>query len=149
MALRVWGRVTEQEFVRRIRARVGDGKRKSERVRVIFDRVHEPSGAGVDLKGSLAFVTGEEGFDSVAFLTVDPFCLGERGGGGGIAAFEEVAVGVAGVGTSDDFGMAFDFGGHGELDVDKFEVFDVDKAGVVVEELDVVLEVGGACTGEG
>lgn len=149
MALGVWGWVAEQELIRGIRARVGDGQRKSEWVRVVFDRVHEASGTSVDLESSLAFVTGEEGFDGVSFLAVDPFCLGEGGGGGGVATFEEVAVGVTVVGAGDDFGVAFDFGGNSELDVDEFEVFDIDEAGVVVEELDVILEVRGAGAREG
>ena len=149
VALGVGRGMAEEEFVGRIGARVGDWKGERERVRVVFDRMHKASGTCVDFEGALVFIPGQVRFDGVAFLAVDPFCLGERTCGCTVAAFEEVAVSVAGVGAGDHFRVAFDFRRHGELNVDEFEVFDADEAGVVVDELDAVFEVRWTCAGEG
>ena len=149
MPLGVGRWMAQQKLIRRVRTRVRDWKRESERVRVILNRVHETSRAGVDFEDALAFVAGQQCLDGISFLATNPFRLGEGARGGGIATFEEIAVGVAGVGAGDDFGVAFDFGSDGELDVDELQVFNADEAGVIVDELDIVFEIGRAGAGEG
>ena len=97
----------------------------------------------------MAFVAGEVGFYGIAFLAADPFCLGEGASFGGVAAFEDVSVYIAGVRAGFDFGDAFDVWRGSELDVDKFKILDSEEACVVVDYLKVVFEIWRAGTGKG
>jgi len=117
MALGVWGGVAEEELVGRVVTAVDDGDGEGEGVRVVFDGVHEAALAGVDFQGPGAAVAREVGFHYVALFTVDPLGLGESTGGDCVPTFEDIAVGIAGVGAGFNFGEAFDVWWDGELDV--------------------------------
>ena len=148
VALGMRCRVTEEELIGRVVTAVGDGDGEGEGVRIVPDGVHEAAFAGVDFQRPGAAVAGEVGFHSVAFLAVDPFCLCEGAGRDGVPTFEDVAVGVASVGTSFHFCKAFDVWWDGELDVNQLEVLDTCEAGVVINKAKVVFEVGRTGTRE-
>ena len=148
VALGMRCRVTEEELVRWVVAAVGDGDGEGEGVRIVSDGVHETAFAGVDFQGPGAAVAGKVGFYSVAFLAVDPFCLCEGAGRDGVPTFENVAVGVASVGTSFYFSKAFDVWWDGKLDMYQLEVLDTCEAGVVINKAKVVFEIGRTGTRE-
>lgn len=139
LSMRCW--VPKEKFVRGIIARMYDGDGEGDGMGVVFHRVHESADAGVNFQYTLTFVAGEMGFDSIAFLASDPFGLGESTSCGGIAAFEPVAVGIAGVGAGFYFSVAFYVCRYVELDLDKFEVVDPTKAGIEIDHLNAVFEV--------
>ena len=148
MTLSMGCRMPQQKFVWRILARMDDRQREGQRMWIIFDGVHEASLSRIDLECSLSLVAGKKSLDDIAFLAANPFCLREGTLGDGVPAFEDVAVGVAGVGSCFDFRDAFDVGGDGEVDVEEFEIFEAEKAGIIVEHLEIVLEVGRAGAGQ-
>ncbi len=133
--------VSEEKFIGGVVAGMDYGDGEGDGMRVIPDRVHEAANAGVDFQDTLTFVSGEMGFDCVALLAGYPFGLGESAGDCGVAAFKPVAVGIAGVGASFYFGIAFDVRRHVELDLDELEVVDPTETGIVIDHLDVVFEV--------
>ena len=107
VALGVGRRMANEEIVGRVSASMGNWQGEGERVRVVFDRMHQATPAGIDLQSAMTLVAREECFDCVAFLAADPFCLRECTRCGRVPAFKYVAISITGESLGFDFGETF------------------------------------------
>lgn len=103
---------------------------------------------GIDFQDIGFFVVGEESFDCVLFYVVMLVCLGESLFFYYIVRFKKVVVYILGVSLDFNFGGDFDIRRYIKFNVDYFEIFDVDKGGVVVYYLQIVFEERWVSVGE-
>ena len=149
MPLSVGSWMASQKLVRWIVPGVDDRKCESQRVRNVFDGVHQTSFPSVDFQDPLTFITWKQCFHSVPLLSSNPFSLCKSPFLYGVSAFEEISICVTFKCSCFNLGATFNICWYSKFTMDQLQILNPYQTCIVIHHVQSVLEVWWTSTGQG